>query len=79
MNTAIKHKQKLRGTIVSLSTGKTAVVEVVRHIRHPKYKKYFKRSKKYSAMFESAGHKVGEIVTIESARPLSKTKKWKII
>lgn len=79
MNTAVKHKQTLRGTIVSLSPGKTAVVEVVRHLRHPKYKKYFKRSKKYSAMCESAERKVGEIVIIESVRPLSKTKKWKII
>lgn len=78
MNSTVKHKQSLRGKVVSISPGKTAVVEVARYLKHPKYKKYLKRSKKYSAHCESGQCKIGETVVIESNRPLSKTKKWKI-
>lgn len=79
MNTTIKHKQRLRGKIVSSSPEKTVIVEVVRNLKHPKYKKYFKRSKKYSVQCETGQHKVGEVVTIESGRPLSKTKRWVLV
>ena len=79
MSTPIKHRQSLRGRVVSVSPDKTIVVEVVRYIKHPKYKKYFKRSKKYSAHTAGDRPKVGETVVLESSRPVSKTKKWIVV
>ena len=76
MNDLSKHKQRLKGKIVSLPAPKIAVIKIVNYLKHPKYKRYFRRSKKYSAAYEGGEYKVGENVIIESSRPLSKTKKW---
>jgi len=76
---SIKHKQRIKGKVVSSLPDKTAIVEVARFVKHPRYKKYFKRSKKYSAHDETNQYKKGDIVVIESARPVSKTKKWTIV
>ena len=77
MTEPVKHKQKIKGKIVS-STDKSAVVEVTRFVKHPKYRKYFKKSKKYTAHDETGQRKIGETVVIESSRPLSGSKKWVI-
>jgi len=58
---------------------KTAIVEVSRYFKHPKYKKYISRTKKYKAQNEENKYKEGEEVMIESCRPLSKDKHFKII
>jgi len=78
MSEKIKNKQELKGKVVSDAMSKTVVVEVSRYVMHPKYKKYFKRSKKYSAHDEKNEFKVGDMVVIESTRPISKTKKWAV-
>jgi len=69
-------RRVLQGTIVSSKNDKTIVVNVERKIRHPLYGKFVKHSKKYKAHDEGNSGKVGEIVTIEEHRPISKTKKW---
>ena len=66
----------LQGTIVSTKNDKTVVVEVERKFRHPLYGKFVKHNKKYKAHDEENAGVVGEIVTIEEHRPISKTKKW---
>lgn len=71
--------QKLKGTVVSTKMQKTAVVEVTRLKKHPKYKKYFRVTKRYKAHNEDESLKAGDKVTIESARPISKEKRWVII
>jgi len=58
---------------------KTAIVEVSRYFKHPKYKKYISRTKKYKAQNEENKYKEGEEVMIESCRPLSKDKHFKIM
>ena len=77
MTEPVKHKQKIKGNIVS-TRDKSAVVEVARFVKHPKYRKYFKKSKKYTAHDETGQRKIGETVVIESSRPLSGSKKWVI-
>lgn len=57
----------------------TAVVAVSRYVKHPKYKKYMKITKKYHAHNEGNRAQEGEMVTIRSCRPLSKTKSFEII
>ena len=68
----------LTGTVVSTKMDKTAVVEVVRSRFHPVYKKRTKAKKKYPA-HDGVGVKVGDKVRIQDCRPISKTKKWKVI
>ena len=69
-------RRVLQGTITSSKNDKTIVVEVERKFRHPLYGKFVKHNKKYKAHDEKNIGKVGEIVTIEEHRPISKTKKW---
>ena len=71
--------KRLRGTIVSDAQDKTVVVLVNRFIKDRKYKKYIQRSKKYKAHDEANIHKVGEVVTIEECRPISKDKHFRVL
>ena len=72
-------KRILSGTICKATNKKTVVVEVERTFKHPIYKKYIKRSKKYHAHDETDALKIGDKVTIEETRPISKLKTWKVI
>lgn len=72
-------KQRLTGTVVSDKMDKTVVVKVEVRKRHPKYHKSYKISKRYKAHDEENIYKVGEKVVIESVRPISKDKKFKVI
>ncbi|MBI1975500.1 MAG: 30S ribosomal protein S17 [Candidatus Vogelbacteria bacterium] len=73
-----QHKQ-LQGTVVSRSGDKTVVVLVKRFMRHPRYEKFITRSKKYKAHDADNSVMVGETVMIESTRPISKDKHFKVI
>jgi small subunit ribosomal protein S17 len=73
------HRKTLRGKVVSDKMQNTAVVLVSRYVKHPKYKKYIKRTKRYSAHNPDNRAKEGEMVTIRSCRPLSKTKSFEIV
>jgi len=58
---------------------KTRVVLVTRMKRHPKYLRYYKTSTRIKAHDEENAYKVGDVVTVEETRPLSKEKRWKIV
>lgn len=72
-------KKKLKGKVISDKMDKTVVVEVKRLVAHPIYKKKYTISKKYHAHDEKNEYKIGDMVEIEESRPISKTKKWKVI
>ena len=72
-------KQQLVGTVVSDKMMKTVVVKVDIRKRHAKYQKAFTISKKFKAHVESGEYHVGDKVVIESIRPISKEKKFKVI
>lgn len=72
------HK-KLIGKIVSVKMNNTAVVEVTRYKPHPLYKKLLLRSKKYKVAIGKVMPNVGDTVTIEETRPLSKEKHFRIV
>ncbi len=78
MTTSTK-KQQLTGIIVSDKMDKTVVVKVDIRKRHPKYKKAYTISKKFKAHDENNEYKTGERVVIESIRPMSKEKKFKVL
>ena len=72
-------KRIMQGVVVSDKMDKTVVVNVERKFPHPLYKKYIKRSKRYHAHDEKNAHKVGDTVSIQECRPLSKTKRWEVV
>jgi len=74
-----KNKKTLQGVVVSDKMQKTLVVQVERYVKDPKYGKYMKISKKYKAHNENNDIKVGDKVTIEECRPLSKDKHFTVI
>lgn len=57
---------------------KTVVVEVARLKQHPIYKKYIKRSARFKAHIEEPIEE-GKTVIIESTKPISKNKKWRVV
>jgi len=69
----------LAGTVVSNKMDKTAVVNVTRKYKHPKYGKYMSVNKKYYAHDEKNETNIGDEVIIAFSRPLSKTKKWRLV
>ncbi len=66
------------GKVVSDKMQKSITVLVERTVKHPLYKKYIKRSSKIHAHDENDECKVGDKVSIEQCRPLSKTKAWRL-
>nr|YP_009402733.1 ribosomal protein S17 [Compsopogon caeruleus]ARX96086.1 ribosomal protein S17 [Compsopogon caeruleus] len=67
------------GKVVSDKMNKTVVVAVENRISHPKYKKIIVRTKKYKAHDENNECLIGDIIKIQETRPLSRTKRWKLI
>ncbi len=72
-------KRILQGTVVSDKNDKTIVVKVERRFTHPLFKKTVRRSKNYKAHDESNAKKVGDIVSIQESRPISKDKNWIVV
>lgn len=76
----VKGKRRvLIGRVVSDKGDKTVIVEVTRTVRHAKYGKYVNRSKRYAAHDEQNAYHVDEMVAIEECRPLSRTKRWRVV
>jgi small subunit ribosomal protein S17 len=67
------------GKVISNKMDKTIVVQVERKVKHPLYGKIVKRYSKMYAHDESNTCQVGDVVEIQQTRPLSKTKRWKLI
>ena len=68
-----------RGVVVSKSGAKTVKVAVSYRERHPLYGKIVTRTKNYHAHDESDAVKVGDTVVIMETRPLSATKRWRVV
>lgn len=72
-------RRRLTGRVVSDKMNKTVTVLVERKVKHPMLGKYMTRSGKYHAHSEANEFHIGDIVTIEECRPLSKTKAWRVV
>jgi small subunit ribosomal protein S17 len=72
-------KRILQGTVVSDKQEKTIVVKVERRFTHPLLKKTVRRSKNYHAHDENKVFKVGDAVSIEETKPISKLKRWIVL
>ena len=72
-------KKILQGVVVSTSMINTVVVEVERKYRHKLYQKVIKRNKRFNVHNDLKGIAVGDLVAIQETRPLSKTKRFRLV
>lgn len=76
---ARKGRKVRQGLVVSDKGDKTVTVVVERRFPHPLYRKQVKRTKRYRAHDENNEYKIGDTVRIMETRPLSKTKRWRVV
>lgn len=75
-----RNNRKIRsGVVISNRAQKTVTVLVERQFAHPLYMKQIKRVKKYQVHDENNECQVGDSVRIMETRPLSKTKRWRVL
>jgi small subunit ribosomal protein S17 len=79
MENSKKISARKKGTVVSDKGNKTLVVCVSEYKTHKKYKKKIKSTKRYKVHDEENVHKIGDVVEIAPARPVSGGKKYKLI
>jgi len=78
--TTVHGKRKTKvGRVVSDRMDKTIVVSVERLARHPLYKRVIRLSTKFKAHDETNDARIGDTVLIEESRPLSATKRWRLV
>ena len=73
------YRKTRRGYVVSDKMEKTVVVEVEDRVKHPMYGKVLRRSSKVKAHDEANAAGVGDLVLIMETRPLSATKRWRVV
>ncbi|MBU0597318.1 30S ribosomal protein S17 [Patescibacteria group bacterium] len=71
--------RRFEGEVVSVQEQKTIHVLVKMLKMHPKYKKRYTESKKFAVHDEKDVAKLGNLVMIEECRPISKTKRWRLV
>lgn len=74
-----RRKKILKGVVVSDKMDKTVVVMVEGIKQHPKYKRRYKVSKKYKAHDPEKKYHIGDKISIQECRPISKEKKWIVL
>jgi small subunit ribosomal protein S17 len=78
--THVQGKRKTKaGRVVSDKMDKTIVVSVERLTRHPLYKRVVRMTTKFAVHDEENQARVGDTVLIEESRPLSRTKRWRLV
>jgi len=78
METRSRRKERI-GIVLSNKMDKTIVVAVERQVMHPIYNKFIKKTSKFYAHDENNTCDIGDKVRIMETRPLSKTKRWRLV
>jgi small subunit ribosomal protein S17 len=71
-------RKERQGVVISAKQQKTVTVLVTRRVKHGRYSKFMDRHRKFAA-HDALGCKEGDIVRIEETRPMSKTKRWRVV
>lgn len=80
MSVIERNERKVRtGLVTSDKMDKSIVVAVERKVRHPKYGKFLKKTTKFHVHDENNECSIGDTVKIMETRPLSKTKRWRLV
>jgi small subunit ribosomal protein S17 len=78
--TAARNLRKTRiGVVTSNKMTKTITVAVERKVKHPIYGKFVKKTTRFHAHDEKNEASIGDVVRIMETRPLSKTKRWRLV
>lgn len=78
--TPARRARKVReGTVVSNAMDKTIVVAVIERVRHPRYNKFVQRTKRLYAHDAANDARVGDRVRVMETRPLSRSKRWRLV
>ena len=72
-------RRTITGTVTSDKMDKTVVVTVVRRVRDQRFHKFVTRRVKYKAHDEHNTCEIGDLVELVEARPMSKTKRWRVL
>jgi len=72
-------KRQMQGTVVSDKMDKTVIVLTERLVKHRFYKKYIRRRSKFAAHDKDNACRIGDKVLITESRPLSRSKRWRVI
>jgi len=76
----IRKSRKTRiGIVSSNKMTKTITVAVERKVKHPIYGKFVKKTTKFHAHDEASTAGIGDVVRIMETRPLSRTKRWRLV
>ena len=79
-NSITRNMRKVRvGIVSSNKMDKTITVKVERKVKHPLYGKFIKKTTGFHAHDEKNECSIGDIVKIMEARPMSKTKRWRLV
>jgi small subunit ribosomal protein S17 len=79
VESARSHRKERIGEVLSSKMAKTIVVRVERRYAHPRFKKVVTAYKNFYVHDEKGEAKVGDQVRIQETRPLSKTKRWRLV
>ena len=80
VTTIERNLRKIRvGVVSSNKMDKSIVVKVERKVKHPLYGKFVKKSTKFHAHDEKNEASIGDTVRIMETRPMSKTKRWRLV
>jgi small subunit ribosomal protein S17 len=72
-------RKQRTGVVVSDARDKTVTVEITMVVRHPKYAKTMKRHRKLQAHNPDNDARSGDTVRVMETRPLSATKRWRVV
>lgn len=79
-NELVRNMRKTRvGVVTSNKMDKTIVVKIERKIKHPLYGKFLKKSTSFHAHDDKNECSIGDTVRIMETRPMSKTKRWRLV
>ena len=67
------------GRVISDKMDKSIIIAIEDHVKHPVYGKIVKRTKKIHAHDENNECGIGDFVEVMETRPLSKTKRWRLV
>ena len=75
----ISRRKTVNGVVTSNKMSKTITVKSEKLVKHPKYGKFVRRTTTYKAHDEENKASIGDTVEIAETRPLSKTKRWRLV
>jgi len=77
---ALRNLRKERvGRVISNKMNKSITIEVLRKVKHPVYGKFIRKTTKFMAHDEKNECNIGDTVKIMETRPLSKSKRWRLV